>query len=212
MAEVTGRTAESIDELMNAMVTSVRVDDQGQLIYKTRGGQETNTGSIVSAKLAVAASHPIGSIYIGTTPANPSTLLGIGTWVRFGKGRALVGLDEDQAEFNAPEKEGGAKSVTLTAAQSGMPNHAHTFAGSGTTSGMNTGGSINTTPDPNSSNSGSRPLVRAGGGSAATDVSNLNHTHTYSFSGATGAASANASQAHSILSPYITVYLWKRTA
>ncbi|URM86199.1 minor tail protein [Microbacterium phage Loca] len=44
------------------------------------------------------------------------------------RGRALVALDTAQTEFNAMGKKGGAKTVTLTAAQ--LPAHTHVFANS----------------------------------------------------------------------------------
>lgn len=45
------------------------------------------------------------------------------------KGRVLVGLDSGQTEFNAPGKQGGAKTVTLT--QTEMPSHDHGNTGNG---------------------------------------------------------------------------------
>ncbi len=38
----------------------------------------------------------------------------------------LVGLDSGQTEFDTVEETGGAKTVTLTEAQSGLPQHTHT--------------------------------------------------------------------------------------
>ena len=39
------------------------------------------------------------------------------TWVLFGQGRTLVGVDPAQTEFNTVEKVGGSKTVTLNASQ-----------------------------------------------------------------------------------------------
>ena len=36
--------------------------------------------------------YPVGSIYISTSSANPSTIYG-GTWERYGQGKTLVGLN-----------------------------------------------------------------------------------------------------------------------
>lgn len=66
--------------------------------------------------------YPIGSIYQSTAPTNPSTFMG-GTWQRFGQGRVLVGVSENEGEFNAPNKTGGAKTHTLTIDE--MPSHSH---------------------------------------------------------------------------------------
>ena len=44
--------------------------------------------------------YPVGSIYINASVStNPSTLFGFGTWVEFGKGRVLVGVDTTQTEI-----------------------------------------------------------------------------------------------------------------
>lgn len=65
---------------------------------------------------------PVGSIYISVTNTNPSSFLG-GTWVAFGQGRTLVGVDTSQSEFNTVQKTGGAKTVTLDIAH--IPPHSH---------------------------------------------------------------------------------------
>ena len=55
---------------------------------------------------------------------NPGTLFG-GTWVAWGEGQVPVGVNSNDTDFNTVEKTGGAKSVTLTSAQSGVPAHSH---------------------------------------------------------------------------------------
>lgn len=66
--------------------------------------------------------YPIGSIYQSTAPTSPTTFMG-GVWERFGNGRALVGVDEADADFNAANKQGGEKKHTLTVDE--MPSHSH---------------------------------------------------------------------------------------
>lgn len=51
---------------------------------------------------------PIGSIYFSTDSRNPTDYFG-GTWERFSKGRVIVGIDENQSEFNSANKTGGSK-------------------------------------------------------------------------------------------------------
>ena len=65
---------------------------------------------------------PIGSTYITQTNTNPSTILKFGTWERV-KGKVLVGLDEDDTDFNEIGKTGGEKTHTLTVDE--MPAHNH---------------------------------------------------------------------------------------
>ncbi len=65
--------------------------------------------------------YPIGSIYISINSKNPGDIFG-GTWERI-KGKMLVGVDEDDSDFNISSKTGGEKEVTLTVEQ--MPKHRH---------------------------------------------------------------------------------------
>lgn len=68
-----------------------------------------------SSPLAIAQGSSqlaIGAIYATVDPTNPATTLGYGTWVAFGAGRALTGLDITQAEFDTVEETGGAKTVS----------------------------------------------------------------------------------------------------
>lgn len=79
---------------------------------------------------------PVGAIYISTVSTNPSTILGYGTWVAFGAGRTLVGVDTGQTEFDTVEETGGSKTHTLDISE--IPSHSHTVnvgnTGYGTTS------------------------------------------------------------------------------
>lgn len=51
---------------------------------------------------------PIGSTYITQSNTNPNSILGFGTWERL-KGKVLIGLDENDQDFNAIKKNGGSK-------------------------------------------------------------------------------------------------------
>lgn len=66
--------------------------------------------------------HPIGSLYFNIYNTNPHDLFG-GTWERIAKGRVLVGVDEDDEDFNESQKIGGEKEHTLTIDE--MPKHNH---------------------------------------------------------------------------------------
>lgn len=68
---------------------------------------DSNNNEILSAKKI----FPVGSIFITVTNTNPQTYLG-GTWVSFGQGRTLVGVDTSQTEFNTVNKVGGEKNST----------------------------------------------------------------------------------------------------
>ena len=127
---------------------------------------------------------PIGSIYISINNVNPTKYFG-GTWVAFGTGRTLIGVDTNQTEFNSVEKTGGTKTHTLTVDE--MPSHAHfglrwyAYAIS-----LDSGG-------------GSVTMNSSGSGKESTSQ--------HIVTGETG-----GNQPHNNLQPYITVYFWKRTA
>lgn len=72
--------------------------------------------------------YPVGEIYGPTRRnANPSETLGFGTWEPYAPGMVLVGLDSNQSEFNAIDKEGGAKTHKLT--ENELPAHKHKING-----------------------------------------------------------------------------------
>lgn len=89
--------------------------------------------------------YPIGSIYMSIQGTNPSAFFG-GTWERIAKGRALVGVDENDVDFNAAEKIGGEKEHKLTVKE--MPNHAGHIVGGVTTFLPQAGGGIAGTSNP----------------------------------------------------------------
>lgn len=74
--------------------------------------------------------YPVGSIYMTLTNINPSTLFG-GTWERIAKGKTLVGLDEEDTDFNVVRKTGGEKTHRLIVEE--IPKHNHEVCLSGDT-------------------------------------------------------------------------------
>lgn len=208
MASVTGMTADAIDELFNDMVIEVRIDDNGQLIYKTKDGTENNGGGIVAPVLAVSAAWPVGSIYISAVPTDPSVLIGAGVWSRFGVGRTLVSQNSGDIDFDLPEEVGGFKSVTLTAEQSGMPAHSHTYSG---VTGLKAPLAYFTLTD-SATNPETPSSIKRGAstGRVKNELDSSDHNHTYS--GTTSSASAPAAVAHPNMPPYIVVYMWKRVS
>lgn len=136
---------------------------------------------------------PVGSVFITVNNTNPSTYFG-GTWVSFGQGRTLVGVNTSDTDFNTPSKTGGAKTVTLTEQQ--LPKLSGMVSAHGSAEGSNfwqPNGVFRTSSIV--SNSYRLPNdIRAG----ASSVSAINFT-------------MGNNQAHSNLQPYITVYFWQRT-
>ena len=62
--------------------------------------------------------YPVGTILITTINTNPSTKFG-GTWVAWGTGRTIVGVDTNKTIFDTPEKTYGNYNLIV-------PYHRHT--------------------------------------------------------------------------------------
>lgn len=134
--------------------------------------------------------YPIGSIYFSAVGTNPSELFGFGTWQAWGAGRVAVGVDASQTEFNAVEKTGGEKAHALTINE--MPSHTHEI-------------SYRPIGDPSDD---PFALFKSEGGITGT----YNSPGTELSQDALEAKAAGGGQAHNNLQPYITCYMWKRTA
>ena len=164
---------------------------------------------------------PIGSIFMSLQNNSPANFLG-GTWEPFGEGRTLIGVSSSDTDFNAPNKTGGEKTHILSVDE--MPSHTHVqnphnheYNGTTSTGGNHSHNSNKLSAGVNSStgvNDVVRPTGYSGDNVQVVDNSG-NHTHT--FSGTTqNTTSTNTNtgggQAHNNLQPYITCYMWTRTA
>jgi microcystin-dependent protein len=153
---------------------------------------------------------PVGSVYTSADDVSPADKMGFGVWEEFAVGRVLVGLDAGQAEFDAIGETGGAKTVTLTAAQ--LPAHTHSVTDPGHThvqqahshvQSVNTaitGGLSGYTPDTSTNTS-------AASGYSTQPTTAVNNTATTGITVNGG----GSGQSHQNLPPYITVRFWKRT-
>lgn len=133
-------------------------------------------------------------------------------WVLWGAGKVPVGVDSSDSDFSTVEKTGGAKTVTLAAAN--MPSHNHALS-SGTVTVTAVDGHTHQAASGTykvGSGSGSSYKYFTNGGSTgpATTGSGGGHTHTATLSGNTG--SKGSGTAHNNVQPYITCYFYKRTA
>lgn len=138
--------------------------------------------------------YPIGSVIENANANfNPNTAFPGTTWERI-KGKVLVGVDEDDADFETAGKTGGEKTHTL--AKTEVPN----AKGNITFHGAGSGGTA----------------VQGTSGICSNGTS----VNGYSYQKQTGAWSVGrvdfnlgfGNGAHNNLQPYETVYIWKRTA
>lgn len=170
------------------------------------GTSSTQLATTAYTDAAIAALRtalfPVGAIYTAVVSTNPGTLLGFGTWTAFGAGRVMVGFDSGNALFDTAEETGGsADSITVSHTHTGTTAtagaHVHTyddaynafFTGgvTGTASTYGTAEYQYRSPTPSTASAGT-------------------HSHTITTD-STGSSGTNANY-----QPFITVYMWKRTA
>jgi len=159
---------------------------------------------------SVSACWPVGSIFTSVVATNPATLLGFGTWAAFAAGRVLVGLDAGQTEFDAVRETGGAKTHTLQTTE--IPAHTHVQDAHNHTQNAHTHSFL-----PRSSTSGSVSSIVTGTLDTSSTISGSNQPHVQNATAVNQAATAvnqnaGGGGAHNNLQPYITVYMWERTA
>jgi hypothetical protein len=145
------------------------------------------------------ALFPVGSIYTNATNStNPGTLLGFGTWSAFGAGRVPVGFNAADPLFDTAEETGGSKDAIVV-------SHTHTATSTVTDPGHRH--SVNTFQGGDGSG-----VANVGENAGPFVIGTGTNTATTGITVATTNASAGSSGTNANLQPYITVYLWKRTA
>jgi len=195
VGNVTGDLTGNVTGNINGVVTATA---GSTAVTQTFGDNDTSIATTAFVQAALQALHPVGSIYINATNStNPGTLLGFGTWTAFGAGRVPVGFNAGNPLFDTAEETGGsadaitvAHTHTATSTDSG---HTHTVVQEG---GRNTSSSYQNGP-----NATFRGEVNT---TLTTNTGTANITTTVASSGSSG---TNANY-----QPYITVYMWKRTA
>jgi len=130
--------------------------------------------------------YPVGSIYTNAGVAtNPGTLLGFGTWTEFGAGRVIVGVDSTDTDFDAVRETGGSKTDSHSLSIAELPAHTHQLGSNDSGTGTGGASSVEFTRSFGEGNSDSVTSSSVGSGSA---------------------------HEHDIVQPYITAYMWRRTA
>jgi hypothetical protein len=183
----------NLSQLANNLDSNGRLDATDGLVNAVpvaNGG--TGASSIAAAVSNLSASiYPVGSIYINAgVTTNPATLLGFGTWVAFGAGRVLVGLNTADSAFDTLQETGGSKDAIVVShthtATVTDPGHAHSMPFSSSGQGLVAGTLTAQAPGSDTA-------------TATTGISVSNSTE--------GSSATNAN-----LQPYITVCMWLRTA
>ena len=169
-------------------------------VTQSSGNNTTAIATTAFVQAAIALLYPVGSIYTNASVStNPATLLGFGTWTAFGAGRVMVGFDSSNALFDSAEEVGGsADAITVS----------HTHTATSTDSGHTHTTTWNNIDD-----------FQQGSQSPGAEQSPDNTQGTFNITSNSGTAnitttvaSTGSSGTNANYQPYITVYMWKRTA
>ena len=148
--------------------------------------------------------YPIGSIYMSVNSTNPTALFG-GTWVAWGAGRVTVGVGNNgEMNFDTPEITGGSANS--------VASHRHYVSGTTEYDGTHE----HTIYGNSRENSGTQ-CVKFGQRGTTECMQKLNYGETiHNVDGAHSHTINLDTQDTGILNgnmqPYITCYMWKRTA
>lgn len=195
--------------------TVSQLTDMPKGVLSVNGTKPDSSGNVN----VTLSAYPIGSIYMSTNSTDPGTLFG-GTWQALNEGRVLIGAG---APHPAGET-GGEETHMLTTRE--MPSHSHSgstdsagshsHSGSTTSSGdhkhsivYGSGEQFSSTPQYGNYSSDISIIDTPSAGSHSHSVSidsNGSHSHTVTIN------STGDGQAHNNMQPYLSVYMWKRTA
>lgn len=161
--------------------------------------------SVENNKRLLGLVYPVGSIYMSVVAADPATLLGFGTWVSWGAGRVPVGVDTSDGDFNVAEKTDGRKTVNL--------QHRHqegdlrACVGSWAWNGQRLAFQGTSAINPNTGVACPDPLNWWIEGTCCGNDGGMAH-----YTKVVGYTNDKLGSAESVMNPYITCYMWKRTA
>jgi hypothetical protein len=172
-------------------------------VTQSAGNNSTALATTAFVQAALSALYPVGSIYTNATSStNPGTSLGFGTWTAFGAGRVMVGFNASNTLFDTAEETGGsADSIVVShthTATSTVTDPTHSHASSGSSTVIVGNAAVGNVP--------------AGGSTVVPTGNNTLLAASTGISVATTNASTGVSGTDTNYQPYITVYMWKRTA
>lgn len=153
----------------------------------------------INNKSFLDRTYPVGSIYMSVNNTNPKDLFG-GTWVAWGAGRVPVGFNGGDGNFNSSEKTGGSKTINIE------HNHGLSNARAAVGRADSSLSTMSYTSGGNPHNVYFDREFSYWGGIAGVSKHATDTAKIYGNTNNGGSAAA------SVLQPYITCYMWKRTA
>ena len=175
------------------------VIDDGQNKIPGYSKEETDAAIAEAVRIDIINTiYPIGSVYLSVTEdtaAKVEAKFG-GTWEAFGAGKTLVGVNTADTDFNTVEKTGGEKKHQLLPKE--MPDRV-------------IGQMRNSTGAAKAFNGLNAAWANQTCQNLASCGTSLADGYAAGF-GVFGYNPEQANQPHNNLQPYITVYMYKRTA
>lgn len=153
----------------------------------TDGYVYNNEKRLITIDEAPLYSTHVGQVIMTTTFTTVAAVQAYygGTWERWGQGRVPVSVDPNDSDFNASNKTGGAKTVTLQESQ--LPKHRH--------------------PIDNNQSGGDYDMTYQYELYISNNNATLRADHWCRFTGLAGGG-----EAHQNMPPYQTIYMYRRTA
>lgn len=212
--------------------TQYKVGGKAKSVSRVSGGN-VNSDDVPTFDMI----YPVGSIYMSVNNVNPGTFFA-GTWEAWGAGRVPIGVDPEDADFSKGEMTGSSKTIDLSHDHM-VSSHYHTTSGHALTleeiPAHAHGENISYLSDSETGTSQSRPLASAQTqaddsgrfkalnvssafrsyteGQLNTDDAGGGTEHSHGNTGKTAPmTNKRLSDSQSILPPYITCYMWRRTA
>lgn len=130
--------------------------------------------------------YPIGALYTTTVNSTPQTILGLGTWQRFGEGQVIVGYSTTDSDFG----------TVVTAGSGTTQGGSKTIPYTGWGAQQNTNNELGQSGTTNTITQSGRLITGSGTKEDGEKLESLAHATT----------------TQSNMPPYVTVYMWVRIA
>ena len=201
LSDFTGATAEAAGK--RGMVPAPAAGENNKFLR----GDGTWADAKMSTKELVDILYPVGHIYMSTNSANPGTLFPGTTWEAYAQGRVLIGAgtgtdSRSEKKTFAAGSTGGEYNHQLTVGELAQHNH----SGSAASAGAHT--HVWYTGQYGSNNDSAACDAQGAGNHYSQHITQSAGAHTHSVS----IANAGSNSVHNNIQPYVSVYIWRRTA
>ena len=199
--DMVGATAEAAGK--RGMVPAPAAGENNKFLR----GDGTWADAKMSTKELVDILYPVGYIYMSTNSANPGTLFPGTTWEAYAQGRVLIGAGtgtdsrSEKKTFTAGST-GGEYNHQLTVGELAQHNHTASAASAGAHT------HVWYTGQYGSNNDSAACDAQGAGNHYSQHVTQSAGAHTHNVS----VANTGSNAPHNNIPPYITAYIWHRTA